>query len=271
MNAKDNLNKDKGLTSEQVGELVTNLYHSTESIVAFIDILGFGDLVLSLESNSSVASADHAFKAVSRLFQISDFFGRDGNFGQVESSIFSDTIVFSRLLFPSTTNIDLVNFFHSVSETQSLLLHQGYLTRGGIAVGKCIHKKNHVLFGKAIIDAYRLEQEAKYPRVIISSSARKRMEQLESANLDTGLQKFTIPERYLRQDLDGMHFVDYLRVTTDFQWEKLRTTITSGLEKYRDDASRYSKYYWLAFYYNHACDFWIERFHVEKISLEKFG
>jgi len=58
-----------------------------------------------------------------------------------------------------------------VSDIMRPLLKQGFVLRGGIAAGKLFHQDN-VVFGPALIRAYRIEQdEAKFARILVDRSA----------------------------------------------------------------------------------------------------
>jgi hypothetical protein len=52
----------------------------------------------------------------------------------------------------------------------SYLREFAILCRGGVAIGQCFHNEN-VLFGPALVEAYRLEQTASGPRIALSPGA----------------------------------------------------------------------------------------------------
>ena len=81
-------------------------------------------------------------------------------------------------------------------------LENGMLTRGGVAFGPVCHE-GAIVFGAAMIEAYRMESElAIYPRVVVSTEAVERMGPLGDA---------------LRRDQDGLLSLDLFR-----DWSKMQ-------------------------------------------------
>ena len=127
-------------------------------IVAFVDILGFRNLVdQAFEGDQALlARLNQILESVVNFTSVT----RDGALGtrelspHLQATAFSDTIVIS----------DCFNGFgfHSVVATAALLasdlLGVGILTRGAFAVGPTIHK-DRILFGKGVVAAYQLERE----------------------------------------------------------------------------------------------------------------
>ena len=80
---------------------------------------------------------------------------------------------------------------------QRRFLLQGHYTRGAVVVGKLYHFGGTVL-GPALIEAYNLEKVAKYPRVIVTPTARYHSMQNQGAPTD------------IREDFDGIGYVHIL-------------------------------------------------------------
>ena len=129
-----------------------------ERAVAFIDILGFKERIFSMQDDQvelkKVYDLLQEMKRAKR--KASQFLDN-----KIEVSVFSDSIVLSA---------ERQNAFELVWRSgwlQSQLLYLGFLCRGGIALGKVVHKDD-ILFGEGMIKAYHLESKvAVYPRIII--------------------------------------------------------------------------------------------------------
>ncbi|USQ12956.1 hypothetical protein J2N86_09605 [Legionella lytica] len=81
---------------------------------------------------------------------------------EVQLTVFSDTLVFS---MPLDFGGRIYNKIPSIIIG---FLEKEFLIRGGIALGSLYHK-DHVIFGPALVESYKLElNEAKFPRILIS-------------------------------------------------------------------------------------------------------
>ncbi len=158
--------------------------------VAFIDILGFSDMVRhDCESSDSPKYLDILYRAHHRASLI---FGTDLDAGLIQ---FSDSVVFSRP-FDLT---ELAGFISAIAEWQKALLTDGLLCRGGVTFGKHF-VKDRFMFSKGMIEAYQLESmQARYPRIVVSENL------LELASPIIDASKLQI----LREE-DGLALVDYL-------------------------------------------------------------
>lgn len=159
-----------------------------ERIVAFIDILGFGNLVDRLEGEPELHS-----KLQEALKTAGNYRRRAGDpqYAQahLEASVFSDSIVLSS----KPEHIDYV--VRSCAGLQSQLLEIGVISRGGISTGKTFHEDD-VLYGSGMIKAYRLETDvAIYPRIVIDPELLPHM--------SDGIRAI-----YLSIDNDGVWFID---------------------------------------------------------------
>ena len=124
-------------------------------IVIFYDLLGWRSKIN--DAGTSPAEIGNLRRAVlmhSRMMRARDR-------GPIQTSTFSDNVVISAMgaLAP-----DMVG---AAAAIQVSSLQQGFLLRGGIAVGDIYHD-NEVVFGPALNRAYELESQiADYPRVVL--------------------------------------------------------------------------------------------------------
>lgn len=135
-----------------------------ERIVAFLDILGFKNIIdktaNSVEESSKVLEILKSFEKIKESNNEceKEFFGR-------EVSFFSDSIVIS---YPLTTEGGLYHIMMDLIHIQLESFFSNILFRGGIAIGKLYHKGN-IVFGPGMIEAYNLECKiAKDPRIVIN-------------------------------------------------------------------------------------------------------
>jgi hypothetical protein len=163
-----------------------------ERIVAFIDVLGFSDLVKASDTNPVARGKISKLIVSNRLFErVMD----DARFAG--ATFFSDSFVLS--MQPD-------RMFYMVREVGHLcrfLLLQGLPCRGAITVGSLYHH-DRLVIGPAFLDAYRLEQSvACYPRIILDDTA-----------IEFWRMEFASPpahvhlESLVKLDRDGQHFID---------------------------------------------------------------
>ena len=164
-----------------IGVYVTNagisMIQFDDRAVAFIDVLGFKQLVNQAAVNASDLSKLNDLVAL--LGAVIPFLD-----GKVQRSVpqhliplhlcISDCIILSAPLqvsFDQHKNYSgLEILVMRVIQVTQLLLDFGYLVRGGIEIGKVWHAESNII-GPAYQEAYRLEQTAKMPWVILSAAA----------------------------------------------------------------------------------------------------
>jgi hypothetical protein len=129
---------------------------------AFVDILGFKDLIGKLRGGA--VDLETVKGVLRQIHQPHDpkFVGeRDTDF-QVQS--ISDAVALST----SYSATGLAILFDTIERLSLALLQEGYFTRGGLCRGLLYHDPQMV-FGEALIQAYRMESEiARYPRILLT-------------------------------------------------------------------------------------------------------
>ncbi len=173
-----------------------------ESICAFIDILGFSDVI----SNGPV---DKRKKLIELLYlfneSAADLSPNVQNLGigvhmapSCQVTTFSDCIALSvpfdspkvRMTVGGQTIDSMVTvssyFSHLVNVIVGMTwnaLKIGVLVRGGVTVGR-LHHSSRVIAGKAFVDAFQLEKKAKYPRIEIDPVLTKMKDKLPNSGGD---------------------------------------------------------------------------------------
>ncbi|MES2440921.1 MAG: hypothetical protein V4584_17785 [Verrucomicrobiota bacterium] len=230
----------------------------SEHLIAFIDILGYSELV---------AQAD--FDQVDRCVRIflDAFAARDPDqmLGR-RTTYFSDTIV---------TTIPVTHPEHG-HQLHGLLFHEiyalclaqaelfdrlGVIVRGGLTVGDLIHDETRI-FGPGVIQAYKLEQSASFPRIVVDRRLFARYFADRALVADHHIrrsQDYSYIRPLLYRESNGDRSVDYLGQALynldDPEYYpvllgKHRDSIRDGLG--HQSSSVRAKYLWLTRYHDHT-------------------
>lgn len=168
----------------QVGPITGAVYE--ERLVAFMDILGFSNLVKQSTNNESVQQRLYEFlrqysknEHAKKVF--CGFRNGDGSRCGDEDieglktlynyrfTQFSDSFVFS----VNTMHRPSVQYFPLlIGQFMQHALELGFLVRGGVAKGLIVHEENGPVFGPAFIQAYKIESgQAVFGRTVLSNEA----------------------------------------------------------------------------------------------------
>lgn len=228
-----------------------------ERVVAFVDILGFSAMICETEKNSKEIIED-SNKIRSVLQDIKDYQrnNEDNNYKEMgsEVTIFSDSIVISKSMDWKYGDV-----FHTVLDMLHLqmdLLSKGILLRGGITVGNLYHRDN-IVFGPAMIEAYKMESEcAKYPRIIVDENIYERAKK-NCPEQNTEEMEIEYIDELLYKDVDdGRLFINYIGNVSEFDCaddhsiylSQVRELIIDGLKK--SEGKVLDKYEWMKKYFN---------------------
>lgn len=237
-----------------------------ERYVAFVDILGFRDIVKRMQADHRLfLTVRDALKAID--MQAREF--RDYRVAKKQSH--QELIARGKVPLSDPPQLQMTSFsdcyvisetspaWHVVAGVQALgadLLAQGILCRGAIVKGPAYHR-DRVLFGPAVIDAYELEsQVAKYPRILVTEPVRKATWAYHEGRWNRKL---------FIQDTDGCWFINVLTPSMS-EWGPLSKAnadlsnrrylhvvgkwLRHELLKSRNDLGRLSKLQWLGNHFN---------------------
>lgn len=176
-------------------------------ICCFIDILGFKQHLIQTIDTFGEDNIEK-IESIKSVLDLSKKITSDS--GISESKVityFSDSIVISyKYNEESQLFFTLLNLLYVSME----LANRGFLTRGGVAIGKLVHN-DEVIFGPALVDAYDLESKtSKYPRIIINDEVIKKGLQHHSDNHTEEDEKDYIME-IVTKDNDGYYYIDYIQ------------------------------------------------------------
>lgn len=200
-----------------------------QHFVAFLDILGFSEMVASDVGSEYQTNLSKLFRCHQSAASI---FKDDPNCTITQ---FSDSIVIAK---PFTAK-EFDWFAIKVAEFQRLLLDEGLICRGGIVVNK--HFSNGTFtFSAGVIDAYRIESKiARFPRVVISPD----------------LIGLIFPDHheypsYLIKEDDGLFFLDYIGIFKHKNHNNLKNSINNIVSdlSHSHNPSLREKGMWLSIY-----------------------
>jgi hypothetical protein len=245
-----------------------------ERIVAFIDILGFKNLVNKPEQFKLIKDTLSYFKAWDNSGKYQNkwdekivvtkcnipktdwyLYNLDNN--DVVCTSVSDSIIVSMLYDEKRFYETLSTFLVNIALIAHQILLSGLLLRGAITAGKLYHKENGILFGQPYIDAWNYEEKlAVYPRIILSQDLFMKSQALSSpANQYPFYRLLT----RFADGFVGFHQLRYLKLlesynsldcTYEHQLEQIRDFIIKNLNRSVDDPNVFGKYKWLMDEYN---------------------
>lgn len=216
-----------------------------QRVVAFIDILGFRELVRRMEREPELAESVHWALLGIRVKEEGIY--RDDE-RHVEMTSFSDCTVFSATEGHETEILSRLTYLSRD------LMTNGILCRGAVVLGKA-HHQERILFGPAVVAAYEAELHvAKYPRIFVSDEVRERV---QAADSNPGRPYH--PARALVRDVDGCWFLDAFegivaadpggkQVTFHRMGDSIRWGLRQAIEAGRLDVV--AKHRWLAARFN---------------------
>ncbi len=166
--------------SEHPKLLFPDLLNTQNSLVGFVDILGFRDIVREYDSNiiSDSLRVLHFTMERALALTLQLFAGIDR--AHQETLKFKQ---FSDCICVSTPFYDIQDHFMSevgllataLRVYQYLLMASNFFVRGGFAVGSYFSDDN-MIFSGGLVRAYDLEQIAIYPRILLDSVVVKKIE-----------------------------------------------------------------------------------------------
>ena len=187
------------------------------SVVGFLDLLGFSQAVMSATPERSQALLDKICHAIhdSRTY-VRDMLADNlpSNRDDWSVKFFSDNLVLGYACDTPAVDAAAAALFviRCVQRYQLRMVINGLFLRGGLTLGPlCI--TDEIIFGKALIDSYHLEENtAVVPRVVLSES----LSQLVVKAFDASSWSASNKARgALCHDIDGWWYVNYLQAAED--------------------------------------------------------
>lgn len=243
-----------------------------ETLVTFLDILGFKEMVKASENDSSqVILLRRNLNALRERFAKGKNFKRETRSSESPVPIFrafsfSDLTVRATVIDPiEELTYVLSNELHTLVNMQCELAlrddgHLPILIRGAISLGSMeVHPEDssdELIFGPALVRSYELESTtAIFPRIVIDPAVIRRASALKNP---------VFPEHLITLGADGVYFVDYLKACEEFCWKPHmvfaglslfthKAMIETQLATLKEKGAKESiiqKYLWLVDYHN---------------------
>ncbi|WP_205570468.1 hypothetical protein, partial [Shewanella japonica] len=255
-------------------ESTMSLYTNTPpklilSFVCHVDILGYAQLCQeAIKSDSSNAFLNKVRDALNAAYARVRESAKDWNQkNSFEIKVFTDNIVIGYPLksdfFRTYGESELGHIFDVLSEFQLGLAMEGFLVRGGIAIGEH-YMDDDIVFGNALIEAVKQDNSGGAPKVALAPSV---IDVLKRHLGFYGDPQWAPQTRVLLQDVDDNIFINYLEnafiafpdggVFVDV-FVKHKETLTKGLTENKGIPSVRAKYEWAARYHNSVIDNFLE-------------
>ena len=232
----------------------------TESVVTFLDILGFGSLVSDEEQFEKIE------RTLNRLQEWTQFEEFQTEGFEQRATNFSDCCVRSTPIVKSTGESNSFGILaHEILDLVHAQLNligmESVLRRGAVTVGSLHHEEDQV-FGPALVRAYYLETDvAQYPRIIVDPRLIHRMNSTEDfvADQHDHDQERSHIADCLKRDRDGIYFIDYLGLSASelddvpesvLFLQRHRDLILAGAQTHGERPALAVKYNWLLEYHN---------------------
>lgn len=226
----------------------------SERYCAYVDILGFSDLVASIRAGRMKFEAIRDLLHQVHAPRSSQVVGATHFDFQAQS--ISDALVLSTALSISGLAV-LIDTLESLTINA---LYEGYLLRGAVCRGLLYHDQ-HTVFGEALITAYQLESRiVRYPRIMLTKQV---VDDALASNL-----KHYLSDHIQRAE-DGPFFIHFFRHLMDkvtlakassaphtgipevlFRYAVIRDTIQKKFDDATDNPNHFDKIAWLANYWN---------------------
>lgn len=179
--------------------------------VAFVDILGFKDIIASTIEQNGNEIEEETKKLNSFFDEVNKEFSSEEKWTSIPDTCtrivthFSDSIVFSVKATQKDGVLFLLDYIHYLI---IIAIHYGFLIRGGITYGKVCHTEDKI-FGPAMNASYLMESnEAKFPRIVIHEDVLRATFKNRGPQADEDdVVKYL--SHLVQKDTDGVFYLDY--------------------------------------------------------------
>jgi hypothetical protein len=186
----------------------------TNRYFAFVDILGFSNLIRQSERGAIDVKAVHDLLKVVHKPPTKARLWDHG----IQTQSISDAVAIST----KSNDEGLETILWALKSLSFKLLDMGYFVRGGLVRGALFHQQNTV-FGPAFLDAYHLESAvAKFPRIMINRAV---MDDIRNSLKNSRLEKF------VSQSSDGPYAVNIMEGLDASTSDGYRKVMQPRLEK----------------------------------------
>lgn len=233
-----------------------------DSLVAFIDILGFNEKVLNINSENEFSYISNLLYS---LQETAKNYSEDNSiFNEYEITAISDSLIIS---VPYTNPICTYGMLVILHKLQYELLATNFkiLIRGYITRGKVYHK-NGFIFGEGYSKAYEGERLiGGAPRIILDQIIVQEGKKIIASNKNEN--NLSAIDYILEDKLDGNYFIDYLnpigsqlglsKIQLLEERNSIKLFIEASLIEFSNNEKIKSKYEWLENYFYNCEEYYI--------------
>jgi len=262
--------------SEGLKQHIANEFAKKDCIVAFLDILGFKELVQNsvhskdpTDTEIIIGNIQSALKDALKNIET----GENKDLNLIKYKVFSDCTCLSTPTFHGKDNeaSNLCTFITMIKGYTFNLIRKNIYLRGGISAGYH-YEDNYMIFSDGLIKAHHLEKkEALYPRTILDEDLVQRFKRLwvdqKDIILDFNVQTRLITDekgitfinpfnlmqsmdKQTLKDINAQHSKKKLKkIDNKFNRERLED-IEGKIIKYKDNKCVLPKYEWLKEFIN---------------------
>lgn len=247
-------------------------YKYQKRIVVFLDLLGFKEKLQEFEQEAIFEDEEEHVNYVKVSDKANDFINvfKDAisliDPKECNYYLFSDNICLT--LDPYFDKDLHIKVMFTISDLIKKFAEKGYFLRGGIDYGWFVDEKD-VALGMPLVNAYLLEStKAIFPRVILSPSYKKLLDELET-NMELDNISIFNKNNFLRES-DNFTFINpfYNVITTSDKYSfftQFKTAIETNLMNV-NGKNILKKFEWLAIEYNTFLDFYVSN--IETLEQE---
>lgn len=260
------------------------MMHSEKTLLAYLDILGYKEIIDNELPEEFYKSILAVFEDLKKLFDglcpdeiISDL-DREKRCNAeivkaIKFSIVSDAIIIY-LHYEDVKRINqrfyevidddfsgTVLFFHIVSTFVLRFMYSvGFLLRGGVCLGEFYSNtfnnctlNGDLIFSKAFVRSYLLEQAAIHPRILVDES----LYELWKTKVETVSKQKLLARKIITQDRDGEFYIDFYENLRKYPidmkkaWlDSIMQRIATVLTEKKDIRKVWKKWHWFKEYHN---------------------
>jgi len=212
---------------EGTKEYIDNEFAKRDCIVAFLDILGFKELVQHsvhskdpVDTEIIIGTIQSALKDALKNIET----GENKELKLIKYKVFSDCTCLSTPTFQDKANeaTNLCTFITMIKGYTFNLIRRNIYLRGGISTGYH-YEDDYMIFSDGLIKAHHLEKkEALYPRTILDEDLVQRFKRLWIDQKDTILD-FSIQSRLIT-DENGITFINPFNLMQSMDKQTLKDT-----------------------------------------------
>ncbi|HTR72921.1 MAG TPA: hypothetical protein VMG80_04930 [Solirubrobacteraceae bacterium] len=229
-----------------------------ECVVLYFDLLGVGEMARGETADSELEKFDELLRQVLPYPIGAKAAAEATRLGASSAAVFSDSVVQT---IPVADDLPaaapIFQLVVQVAQSQTQLILSEYFARGAITLDR-FHAHDGLLFGPALVEAAKLEQEvADVPRIVLSSRVCATLLEFAQA----GGENAFYAEAPVLVDEDGVAFVDYLggafqsdpEIVVPELLRRHRKVVSAKLKESITIFHHWSKYRWAAEYHNAIC------------------